>query len=585
MNYRKGALKLAKITFHLSKKFYILSIFRAVVLTLKTFIGVYGLSLIVRGLVDGDYNQALLYAIIVVSIEALLRLLEITLNTYVEIQRQELLRKVKVFLSQKLMQVEFRYLEDPKYLDTADKAKFAIDNFQALHNFLDNIISMIQNFVTMITLVSVILLFNSSIILVIIVSVVLFFMISKYSSKEQVQLYNKLGPNNRRFGYFNDAVTNVRFQKDYLMYPLRPMIFKKFNKFLDETCDYMVGFYKVISKYQTMYRILTATQITIIYGLIGYFSIINNYGVSNYIFLTAAAMQASTSINMFASRFVRIRENTQLLAPVVEIVEMRENSLLTQGNQQCEPLKSLRFQNVTFSYPGVDTQILKNVSFEIKDGEKVSIVGLNGAGKTTIVKLICKFYTPQEGAIYWNDIDINEYEYKSYINQVSAVFQDFKLFALTISQNVDLDGRDKEQIKECLYNVGLKDTIEALPNKEESFLSKQYSIEGVELSGGQQQKIAIARAMYKKASLTILDEPTSALDPLAEAEIYANFNDLVKGKTTIYISHRMSSSVFCDKIVVIDDGEIVNIDSHENLMKLKDSMYYNLYQAQSNYYQ
>ncbi len=585
MNYKQGALKLSKLTFQLSKKFYLYNLVRAVVLTSKTFIGVYGLSLIVQGLVDGNYSKAIQIVMIVLSIEVLLRFFEITLDAFVEVHRQDLLRKVKVFLSQKLMQVEYKYLEDPKYLESADKARFALDNFQALHGFLDNMINTIQSFVTMLTLITVIIVFNPLILVVIFLSVVLYFFVSSYSSKEQVELYNKLGPSNRKFSYYNDAVTEVRFQKDYLMYPLRKLIYRKFNMFLDETCDYMIYFYKVISKYHSIYQVLTALQITLIYGFIGYVSIVDNLGVSHYIFLTSAALQASSAINMFVSRFVRIRENTQLLTPVIEIVDMEDSIVKSQGSIKCKPLKSLSFKNVSFSYPNSEPKILKNVSFDINDGEKVSIVGLNGAGKTTIVKLICRFYSPQKGEILWNGININMYDYKSYIKQVSAVFQDFKLFALSISQNIDLEEKNNQHINYCLNSVGLKDKLSSLPNKEHSFLSKQYSDEGIELSGGQQQKIAIARAMYKDASLTILDEPTSALDPLAEAEIYENFNDLVKDKTTIYISHRMSSSKFCDKIIVLDQGELKHIDTHNNLMKITDGMYYQLFQSQSNYYQ
>ena len=262
----------------------------------------------------------------------------------------------------------------------------------------------------------------------------------------------------------------------------------------------------------------------------------------------------------------------------------QENDCGYKDGVVCSPFKSLKFENVHFTYPGTDNEILKGISFEINKDEKVSIVGLNGAGKTTIVKLISRFYKPTEGVIYWNGIDIHSYEYESYIKEISAVFQDFKLFALTISENIDLDEKNPDYIKSCLYDVGLKEKINSLPNKENSYLSKVYSEEGIDLSGGQKQKIAIARAMYKQSSLAILDEPTSALDPLSEAEIYKNFNDLVKDKTTIYISHRMSSSIFCDRIIVIDDGLVSNIDTHHNLMANKDSLYYQLFNSQSNYY-
>lgn len=585
MKYRKNAISLLKLTFHLSKKFYLLCFISAIVLTGSTFIGVYGLSVIIESLINGDITYSFRVAIIILSVEVILRFLDLTLETNITLERDRLKRKVKVYLANQLMQSEFRYIEDPSYLDTADKARFAIDNFSALNGFLFNVIFAIQNLVTMCSLITIIVLLNPIILSVLFVSVIIFLIISKFSAKEQIELYNKLGPNNRRFGYFLSTVTDARYQKDFYMYPLRAMMYRKLNQFLDDTCDYINHFYRVIGKYQVFYKILSSIQITFIYLLIAYTSITANLGVSHYIFLTAAAIKASSAINQFVSRFVRVRENIQLLQPLVDIMDMEQTTTTSEGKIHCEPLKSLRFDHVYFSYPNQNKRTLHDVTFEIHSSDKISIVGMNGAGKTTIIKLICRFYQPDQGTIYWNDLPINHYDYKSYIHEVSAVFQDFKLFALTLSENVDLKEERQEDIRNALYRVGLKEKINQLPNRVHSFLSKEYSETGIELSGGQQQKIAIARAMYKQSSLAILDEPTSALDPLVEAEIYENFNDLIQDRTTIFISHRMSSSQFCNKIIVLDKGEIQHIDTHENLMKLTDGLYYRLFQSQSSYYQ
>lgn len=227
--------------------------------------------------------------------------------------------------------------------------------------------------------------------------------------------------------------------------------------------------------------------------------------------------------------------------------------------------------------------VLNDISFEINKNEKISIVGLNGAGKTTIVKLLCRLYEATEGQIYINDIPINEYENHSYISLVSAVFQDYKLFSYSILDNIR-PNISKEEAKEIATSVGIIDKIESLNNGFNSIIGKSYDKDGVEMSCGQRQKIAIARALAKDASLLIMDEPTSALDPLAEADIYENFNNLALNKTAIYISHRMSSSIFCDKILVLDGGVITDYDSHKNLMKNKESLYYKLFTSQSKNY-
>jgi ATP-binding cassette subfamily B protein/ATP-binding cassette subfamily C protein len=230
--------------------------------------------------------------------------------------------------------------------------------------------------------------------------------------------------------------------------------------------------------------------------------------------------------------------------------------------------------------------VLRNVSFKIKGGEKISIVGLNGAGKTTLIKLLCRLYKPDSGTIRINGTDIFEYDYESYIARIAAVFQDFRLFAFGIDENITCkqSGTDENHIDELLTQVGLKEKIDSLQDGVKTMLGKAYSPEGVELSGGESQKVAIARALYKNASLIILDEPTSALDPLAEADIYANFNKLVGDKTAFYISHRMSSSVFCDRILILQDGMVADFDTHAALMAKKDSLYFKLFNSQAENY-
>jgi len=194
-------------------------------------------------------------------------------------------------------------------------------------------------------------------------------------------------------------------------------------------------------------------------------------------------------------------------------------------------------------------------------------------------------YQADSGEILINGKNIYDYEYLSYMNTISAVFQDYRLFNFTIAENIACEDAAKtERIEQLIDEVGLREKIDELPHGVESRFGKEYDEEGIEMSGGQGQKIAIARALYKKASMVILDEPASALDPIAEAEIYEKFNSLVEDKTAIYISHRMSSSVFCDRILIIDGGTVADYDTHENLMKKTESLYYKLFMSQAENY-
>ena len=243
---------------------------------------------------------------------------------------------------------------------------------------------------------------------------------------------------------------------------------------------------------------------------------------------------------------------------------------------------TIEFKNVTFKYPNTDKIILDNVSFKFHESEKISIVGLNGAGKTTIVKLLCRLYSPNEGTILINDIPIEEYEKDSYIKQISAVFQDYKLFAYSIKDNID--PTSSVDVEKICADVGISEKIEKLPHQYDSLIGKYYDDSGVELSGGQLQKIAIARGLAKDSSLLILDEPTSALDALAEASIYQQFSDLVKDKTSIYISHRLSSTKFCDRILFFNENGLQEEGTHDDLMNNKQG-YYEMFMIQGKYYQ
>jgi ATP-binding cassette subfamily B protein/ATP-binding cassette subfamily C protein len=551
----------------------------------KAIVGVYGLSLIITKLSEGDFNMSLLYAGAIVVIEVILRFLELTLTTFTEIENDRVQNAVKILIAEKLMKVEFKYLEDPKYLDSADKAKFAIEDFDALNVAMKSSVDLFTHFITICSLITLIVLFNPIILAIIFVSVLLHFLVSKIAAKKQNEMYEKLGPISRRNRYFSGVINDVKYQKDFRIYPLGNLIFEQFNYFLTKNCNSFINYYKGMGKFQVIYTVINYFQIFGIYSFVAYISITQNLGIGAYILLTASAIKAASSINLFTNRLTEIKRNIILLQPAFEVLDMEDRITLSKEGLECKPFESLEFKSITFTYPGTDKIILKDVSFDISKGEKISIVGFNGSGKTTIVKLISRFYTPDRGEILWNGVNINEYNYDSFIKQISAVFQDFKLFAYSISKNVDLEERNKEQIKDCLYQVGLKNKIESLPNNIDSFLSKEFSNDGIDLSGGEKQKIAIARAMYQQTSLAILDEPTSALDPLSEADIYQHFNELVRDKTTIYISHRMSSSKFCDRVLVLDDGIVAAIDTHENLMKEKSDVYYKLFTAQSAYYQ
>lgn len=245
----------------------------------------------------------------------------------------------------------------------------------------------------------------------------------------------------------------------------------------------------------------------------------------------------------------------------------------------------ISFNNVSYKYPGSEEYALRDFSLSLKAGTKMSVVGMNGSGKTTMIKLLCRLYDPTEGEITLNGVDIKKYDYEQYMSLFSVVFQDFTLFALPLGQNIAAGVKvDNERAFECLKKVGLENRFSELPHGLDSYLYKNFDKEGIEISGGEAQKIALARALYKDAPFIVLDEPTAALDPIAEYEIYTKFNDIVGDKTAIYISHRLSSCRFCSDIAVFHEGVLVQRGSHDKLITDRNGKYFELWTAQAQYY-
>ena len=242
-------------------------------------------------------------------------------------------------------------------------------------------------------------------------------------------------------------------------------------------------------------------------------------------------------------------------------------------------------KNVSFRHPAGEKDVLKNVNLTIPAGEKLAIVGLNGAGKTTLIKLLCGLYDPTDGEVLLNGQDIKQYNRRDYYEHFSAVFQDFSILATTILDNVSQshDEPDMERVKWAIEMAGLTEKIESLPEQYNTNVGREIFQEGLELSGGETQRLMLARALYKNAPIIVLDEPTAALDPIAERDIYNKYNELCGGKTAVYISHRLASTRFCDRIILIEDGQIIEEGTHESLVAL-GGKYAELFEVQSHYY-
>lgn len=326
--------------------------------------------------------------------------------------------------------------------------------------------------------------------------------------------------------------------------------------------------------------------------------------VSCYFWLVVKAMNGAItpgSIVQYAGAFTLfIREFPNLLSSIQALINNVEGlkmlfeflNLKSNRHEGSLPVEkrldneyTLEVRDVSFSYPGSNELVLENVNLRFEISEKMAIVGMNGSGKTTLIKLICRLYDPTAGVILLNGIDIKKYDYQEYLRLLSVVFQDFHLYAFKLGSNVAAsDDINEEETVAALKKVGFSKRLSTLSKQLDTYLYKNYDESGIEFSGGEAQKIAMARSVYKAAPIVILDEPTAALDPLSEYEIYENFSEVIGNRTAIYISHRLSSCRFCDRIAVLDQGKLIQLGSHDELVEVKDGKYYELWNAQAQYY-
>lgn len=309
------------------------------------------------------------------------------------------------------------------------------------------------------------------------------------------------------------------------------------------------------------------------------------FGVGAVTQYIGAITKLSGSVSVLIKTVGSMKNNAVFLKPIYRFLDIP--NAMHGGAKHVEHDSSfeIEFRDVSFRYPGSDNYVLKHVNMKFNSGTRMAIVGQNGSGKTTFIKLLCRLYDPTEGEILLNGKNIKEYDYEEYMDVFSVVFQDFKLFSFPIGQNVSAKMTyDRKLAEECIRKAGFGDRYDKMDKGLDTYLYKNVDKNGVDVSGGEAQKIALARTLYKDAPLIILDEPTAALDPIAESEVYSSFNSIVGDKTAIYISHRLSSCRFCSDIAVFHNGELVQRGSHEQLVGDRRGKYYELWSAQAQYY-
>lgn len=577
---------LFKIVFQVSPSYFILLSFSSIFSTVQMLSNIILPKYLIESLLNqNELKVSLIYGGVIVIANLLFGFINKTLVRLLEVKTEYVNRKMTEAMAKKITDINYSYLEDPYYLDLKERAVFGITNQGALFAIVQSTTKVITNIVTLISLIAILFTLSYLLVIALVVLTTVTILLNLTIKKKQNVFFQSIIPLNRKFNYYLGLVFDDNIQKDLRVYKMEPLISKSVNNMNMSIHKEFKKFYFLTGIVSGIDRIINALQNGIIYLYISLRVITDKFGkklsIGDFTMYANTAINFTLTFNSLFNELTNFGLVLSFLEPFLEFMEIKDVKD-SFGKEKLKEIEEIEFRNVSFKYPKTDKYILKGVSFKINKGERISIVGLNGAGKTTLIKLLCRLYKIEEGKILINGIDIYDYDYESFINNISVVFQDYRLFAYSLLDNITANEEvDLQKVNTIVEEVGLKEKVESLPKGLSSFMNKNYDIEGVRFSGGQEQKVAIARALYKESSLVILDEPTSALDPIAEAEIYENFNNMIENKTAIYISHRMSSSVFCDKILIINNGEIGDYDSHKNLMNKPDSLYYKLFNSQA----
>ena len=517
--------------------------------------------------------------IIIQSMEKLLSRLEF-------IRRQGINNYLSFELAKKAMDLTYQDIENPHTLDLKEKPNAAI-NMGAIHEMLFCLKEIITCISTILATAIVIINFSPLLVsLSILISLLIIGINIKESSYTQKFDLEIVGVN-RRFSYYFSLMAGPHYQKEIRTYDLGGLIKAKTRAYLSMMEERFQKRFSYEANIEAIKIFLESILRLTSYTYVSMRTLTDSRGAQIGFGEFSAIISANEKfMKAFQDIFSETAGFTISLANLIPLYEFimldsdEKNSL-----KNAVDFENLEFKHVSFAYPGSDRLILDDISFKINKGEKISIVGINNAGKTTIVKLIARFFDIDEGEILYNGENIKNIDKKSLYKKISAVLQDFSIMPFTIRDNiVGTNDLDYEKIDKILREIKLDEKILSLENGLDTYMNKDIYENATDLSLGQKQKLAIARCLYQNPDLIILDEPTASLDPLAESAIYEQFNQMTEGKTAIFISHRMSSSKFTDKILVLDEGKIKAFDSHQNLMKT-DNIYSRLYKSQAQYYQ
>ena len=510
-------------------------------------------------------------------------------NTNVLYGRIQVRSSIITALNKKAATTSYPNVGDEKFIKLHTKASEATSgNNQATEAIWNTLRNLTQNVINLTVYIVLLTTLEPWMMLLVLSTTLIGYVVSRYLGGYDYRHREEVAEYENQIWYIGNRVMDYSAAKDIRIFGIKPWLEELGEKALK---SYMAFRKKATGIYfwsNVVDLILTFVRNAAAYAYLIYLVLNNNLSASEFLLYFTVVGGLAQWVSWTFYEISTLYRQSLDISTVRECLEYPEPFDL-EGGDPLEPNNKLsyeiRLEDVFFRYPESENLILEHIDLTLHPGEKLAVVGLNGAGKTTLVKLICGFYDPTEGRVLLNGRDIREYNRRDYYRMFSAVFQNFSLLASTVAVNVAQteDDIDMEKVRACTDQAGLLEKIESLSDGFETLLNRTVYEDSVMLSGGEIQRLMLARALYKDAPVILLDEPTAALDPIAEAELYQKYSDMTAGKSSIYISHRLASTRFCDRIVLIENGHIAEEGSHEELLD-KGGRYAELFEVQSKYY-
>ena len=568
----------------------LIMLFRAFTATVISLVSVH-LSKLILDEITGQ-NRLEVLAGIVISAAALIFVCNlISSNASAKVWYRIVMLRLKLVLQRgrKLMGMDYQMTEDPSVQDKLARSnKAAADKISktgcAVSEVMGGLFHFVPNFLLTVAGYLLILMQVSPVLIVfVLLTVLLQYWVNQKFNRILQELDRKFAPLERRCEYYEEQMEDAVFSKEIRVYKLHRLLLQKY----DRCCAELLRWLRWAEERGWLLRVLYAFINLIRYGVVCTFLYwqVTEQGMSvgDFSLYLSTVVAFSTTMESMIRKFTELKRHAVLLDDFYAFLDLPES---TGGSQLPSGQQPIVLDKVSFTYPGSSTPVLQELSLTIQPGEKLALVGVNGCGKTTLVKLLTGLYRPTSGAVRYGDTNLEQFDRSAWFDQFSTVFQDVNTFAMTVAENVALCEAaeiDYSKVRDALELAGLWDDVEKMKDTYDHQLQRIFCEEGTVLSGGQAQKLALARALYQDHSIMILDEPTASLDPLAEYHIYCQFNGIVRNKTAVYISHRLSSTRFCDRIAFMEKGKIIELGTHEELMALGGS-YAEMFRKQAHYY-